>query len=172
MADIFLGRIVKPFGIRGELKFHPSDDFWEEVLGSRHLKVHWHTNGKQEESPLVIDRSRPHGRNYVMKVKGVEDRNAAEDMVGGRVFIAEDSLDVAPPNRLLPYQVVGMTVKNEDDEVLGEVASVIYSSAHDVYEVKGKQAVFMVPAVSEFVVSVDRDRREIVIRPIPGLCGD
>ena len=172
MSNIFLGRLVKAFGIRGELKFHPSDDFWEEVLQSRRLVGQWSTNSKTEERPLVLDRSRPHGNNYVVKIKGVDDRNAAEDLVGGEVFIAEEQLDIAPPDKLLPYQVVGMTVRNEKGDVLGEVASVIYSSAHDVYEVKGPERDFLVPAVPEFVVSVDMERREMTISPIPGLCED
>lgn len=171
MGDIFLGRIVKAFGIRGELKFHPSDDFWEDVLESRRLMVHWPA-AAGEKSQLVIDRSRPHGNNYVVKIKGIDDRNAAEDLVGGTVFIAENDLDVDPPKKLLPFQVVGMTVKDEEGEVLGEVDSVIYSSAHDVYEVKGAKRSFMVPAVPEFVVSVDEAGREMTIRPIPGLFGD
>ena len=172
MSNIFLGRFVKAFGIRGELKFHPSDDFWEEVLQSRRLVGQWSKNNSTEERPLVLDRTRSHGNNFVVKLKGVDDRNAAEGLVGGEVFVAEEQLDIALPERLLPYQVVGMTVRNEKGDVLGEVASVIYSSAHDVYEVKGLENDFLLPAVPEFVVSVDMERREITITPIPGLCGD
>ena len=172
MTNIFLGRLVKAFGIRGELKFHPSDDFWEEVLQSRRLVGQWSTNNKTEERPLVLDRSRPHGNNFVVKIKGVDDRNAAEGLVGGEVFVVEEQLDIAPPDKLLPYQVVGMTVRNEKGDLLGEVASVIYSSAHDVYEVKGPESDFLLPAVAEFVVSVDMERREMIISPIPGLCED
>ena len=32
--EIYLGQIVKPFGIKGELKLLPSQDFWEGVLES------------------------------------------------------------------------------------------------------------------------------------------
>jgi len=172
MSNIFLGRFVKAFGIHGELKFHPSDDFWEEVLQSRRLVGQWSTKNKTDERALVLARSRPHGNNFVVKIKGVDDRNTAEDLVGGKVFVVEEQLDVALPDKLLPYQVVGMTVRNEQGDVLGEVASVIYSSAHDVYEVKGPKSDFLLPAVPEFVVSVDMERREMTISPIPGLCED
>ena len=39
MANVLLGRLVKAFGIRGELKLDPSEDFWEEALSSNYRLV-------------------------------------------------------------------------------------------------------------------------------------
>ena len=36
---IHLGRFVKAFGIRGELKLYTSDDFWPEALDSQALFI-------------------------------------------------------------------------------------------------------------------------------------
>jgi 16S rRNA processing protein RimM len=169
MTDIFLGRIVKAFGIHGELKFHPSDDFWENVFESRHLTLHSRGDGKLSKRSIAVERSRPHGNNYVVKVDGVENRDSAEALIGGELFIADDSIDVEMPDELLPYQLLGMTAKTEDGEVLGSISSIVYSSAHDIYEIKGKKGSFLVPAVPEFVVSVDCTSRTLVVRPMPGL---
>ncbi|MBI4720051.1 MAG: hypothetical protein HY770_02230 [Chitinivibrionia bacterium] len=38
-TDVYLGRLVKAFWIKGEVKFHPSDDFWDPVLESRELRI-------------------------------------------------------------------------------------------------------------------------------------
>ena len=59
MTDIYLGRIVKAFGIRGELKFHPSDDFWEEVLESTKLELYSKKSGDETRVPFEIARKRP-----------------------------------------------------------------------------------------------------------------
>ena len=169
MGDIFLGRLVKAFGIRGELKFHPSDDFWEDVLQSKRLTLRSRGDNGMTRQSVEFRHSRPHGRSYVVEMDGVADRNTAETLVGAEVFIAEDHIDVSLPERWLPYQVIGTTVKTEAGDVLGEITSVIYSSAHDVYEITGERGKFLVPAVSEFVVLMDKDSRTLILRPMPGL---
>lgn len=172
MTDIYLGRIVKAFGIKGELKFHPSDDFWESTLESKQLMLHTHDDDDGVSRPVVFQRSRPHGNNYVVRVDGVDDRNGAEALVGSDVFIRDDELDVDPPEKLLPYQLIGMTAKDEGGVVLGRISSVVYSSAHDIYEISHDGGSFLVPAVPEFIVSIDQDAGTIVVRPMPGLIED
>jgi len=172
MTDIFLGRIVKAFGIRGELKFHPSDDFWAEVLDSGKLELYSDNSGKRTKVPFALARKRPHGTSYVVKLKGIDDRNRAEELVGSELFVDTDTLDVELPDQLLPFQVVGMKVKDEAGEVLGRVSRIVYSAAHDVYEVERDAGTFMVPAIPEFIVNLDVDEGEITIRPLPGLIED
>jgi 16S rRNA processing protein RimM len=172
VSDIFLGRIVKAFGIRGELKLHPSDDFWDDVLRSKRLMMQAPTEDGDERRPVAFKSTRPHGRSYVVRIDGVDDRNAAEDVVGAEVFVAEDELDVAFPDELLPFQVVGVTAKDEAGEVLGKVSSVIRSAAHDIYEVENNKGTFMVPAVPEFILGIDEEKKEMIIRPMPGLIED
>ena len=172
MTDVLVGRLVKPFGIRGELKLHPAEDFWEDVLESKRLTLRWETDDVVKERDITFTRYRPHGNCYVVCVDGVNDRNSAETFVGRDIYINSEKIDVPLPDQKLPFQVLGAVVKSEDGEVLGEVTSVIFSAAHDVYEVGNDERSFMVPAVSEFIVSIDEEKREIVIRPLPGLIAD
>jgi 16S rRNA processing protein RimM len=169
MTEVFLGRLVKAFGIRGEVKFHPADDFWVDVLGSAQLMRRMDTERGTEESPVVFSTYRPHGNSYVVRIKGIDNRNQAEAMVGSEIFVDVDEIDVELPDRKLPYQVIGLTVKSEDGDVMGRIKSVIFSSAHDVYEVEGDKGSFLLPAVPEFIVSHDDRRRELTIRLLPGL---
>jgi 16S rRNA processing protein RimM len=169
VTDVIVGRLVKAFGIRGEVKFNPTDDFWEEVLSSKRLVYRRETADGVKEGPFSLKHFRPHKNCYVFTFDGVQDRNTAEALVGADIFVDIDTIDVDLPEQRRPFQVVGMTVKNEDGEVLGTVSSIIFSPAHDVYEVTGDSGDFMVPAISEFVISIDEDSKEIVIRPIPGL---
>lgn len=169
MTEVFLGRLVKAFGIRGEVKFHPSDDFWDDVLGSKQLMLRKDTTRGTKETPIAFLKYRPHGNSYIVRIEGINNRNQAEEMVGSEIFVDEDKLDVELPERKLPYQVIGMTVKSEDGDVVGKVTSVIFSSAHDVYEVIGEESSFLLPAVPEFIVSHDERRRELIIRLLPGL---
>jgi 16S rRNA processing protein RimM len=173
MKDVFLGRFVKAFGIRGELKFHPSEDFWEETLSSEQLWVEVETEDDVDRRPISFESTRPHGkRSYVVRVQGIDDRNTAEELIGGALFIAEDEIDIDMPAHPLPFQIIGASVRSEAGEVLGTVKSVLQSAAHDVYEIQGEGGDFLVPAVPEFIVGFDREKNEIVLRPMPGLIGD
>jgi 16S rRNA processing protein RimM len=173
VTSIYLGRFVKAFGIKGELKFVGSDDFWSEALRSRRLELRrLSESGDVERRPIKVEHSRPHGNNLVVKLEGIEDRNGAEGEVGGELFVDGDNLDVDLPDRELPFQVIGLTVKTEDGRVLGRIRSVIHSAAHPVYDVEGDEGDVMIPAVSEFVVARDYDAKEVIIRPIPGLLGE
>jgi len=166
---VYLGRIVKAFGIRGELKFAGSDDFWAGVLESKHMYVQKLVDGHVHRHPVDLERYRPHGGCFVLKVAGIEDRTAAENEVGAEFFIDTDAIDVALPERELPFQVIGMTVQLESGRRLGTIRSVVFSSAHPVYEVVDGTNSVLIPSVPEFVVRRDEDAGTITIRPIPGL---
>jgi 16S rRNA processing protein RimM len=163
---------VKAFGIKGELKFVGSDNFWPEALGSARLEMRRLIDGNVENREINIERFRPHGNNFVVKLEGVETRSGAETEIGIEVFIDTANLDVDLPDRELPFQVVGYTVKTEDGRVVGRIRSVIFSAAHPVYDIEDDTGDSMVPAVPEFVVGRDDEAGVVTIRPIPGLLND
>jgi 16S rRNA processing protein RimM len=169
VTEVFLGRFVKPFGIRGELKFVGTDDFWPAVLESKQLEMRWLENGEVQSRPFSFERYRQHGGHFVVRIDGVEDRSDAEAAVGGEVFIDYRDLDVAPPEEARPFQLVGRAVRLEGGRELGKVRSVMFSAAHPVYVVDGPDGEVMIPAVDEFVVGADEETGVITIRPIPGL---
>jgi 16S rRNA processing protein RimM len=168
--EIFLGRFVRAHGIRGELKLYASEDFWFEVLESEQLFVQRTRDGNVERRPVHVERAKPHGTQFLLKLEGVDDRNRAEEEVGADLFVDSERLDVPLPDRELPYQVIGTLVKTDDGRVLGRVTAVLSSSAQRVYEVTGDDGgVLLIPAVPAFVVGRDEARGEMTIHPIPGL---
>ncbi len=170
--EIYLGRLVKVVGIKGELKLLPSHDFWLEVLKSKQLFLRMLLEDGVDSQPLRIEKWRPQKGCYVVKIPGLQDRDAAETLVGAELFIATTDIDVELPDRVLPFQIMGKSVVDEEGHQLGEVTSVLTTPGHDVYEVTGENGSFLVPAVPEFILSMDVAREEIVIRPIPGLIAE
>ncbi|HXV14089.1 MAG TPA: ribosome maturation factor RimM [Candidatus Krumholzibacteria bacterium] len=170
MTDrIHLGRFVKAFGIKGELKLYASDDFWPEAFESEQLFIARETDADNERS-VVIEYGKPHGGQYIVKLEGVDDRNDAEEIVGEDLFIDGNEIDVPAPDKELPHQVMGMTVRTDQGRVIGTITNVLVGPAQSVYEVTGEDGkVALIPAVPAFIVSRDDAKREIVIRVIPGL---
>lgn len=168
---IYLGRIVKAFGIRGEVKVVASDDYWDGVFASKHLYLQYlEDDGSVRRRPVRVVRARPHGGAFVLKLDGVDDRNGAEAEVGGEFFLDSDRIDVAMPESERPFQVIGREVRLEEGGTLGTIRGVLLSAAHPVYEVERPDGrVALIPAVSAFVVARDDPHGAIVIRTIPGL---
>ncbi len=166
---LYLGRFVKPHGIRGELKLYASEDFWFEVLESRELFAERATEDDVERYPVRVERARPHGAQYVLKIEGIDDRNEAQLEVGAELFVDLTRLDVELPDRELPFQVIGMNVRTDDGRPIGTITAVLDSPGQRVYEVTGESGVVLIPAVPAFVVGRDEERGEMTIRPIPGL---
>lgn len=169
MELLYLGRFVKAHGIRGELKLYASEDFWFEVLESRELFAERATDDDVERYPVRVERARPHGTQYVLKIEGVDDRTDAEREVGAELFVDISRLDVDLPERELPFQVIGMNVRTDDGRAVGTITAVLDSPGQRVYEVTGESGVVLIPAVPAFVVGRDDERGEMTIRPIPGL---
>ncbi|MBI4720052.1 MAG: hypothetical protein HY770_02235 [Chitinivibrionia bacterium] len=48
----------------------------------------------------------------------------------------------------------------------------LFTPAHPIYEVTGENGVSLVPAVPEFIVGVNIEAGEIIIKPIPGLLNE
>lgn len=170
--EIFLGHFARPFGIKGDLKLVPSQDFWEEVLASKKLICRMSDNGSAEAKPIELKQFRRQNKFYVLTAEGISDRTTAESLVGGKLFVTTDALDVDLPDAALPFQIVGCRVESEDGESLGEVTNVLFTPSHDVYEVTGDRGAFLVPAVPEYVIAMDEDEKKIILRPIPGLIDD
>lgn len=171
-TDLFLGRLVRPFGIKGDVKLYPSDDFWDGVLESHELRLVADVDGELSESVPDLERFRRHGKFYVLKLKGVNDRSSAEALMGAELFIPVKKIDVALPDAILPFQITGCAVRTEDGSHIGTVTGLLYSPAHPIYEITGENGVNLVPAVPEFIIEVNLDEGEVVVRPIPGLLNE
>src|SRR5262245_56870089 len=149
VSEVFLGRFVKAFGIRGELKLYASGDFWFDALESERLYLV--RDNEEEKRPVVLEYAQAHQKQYIVTLEGIDERSEAEKEVGTNLFIDMQDPDVDLPEHELPFQVIGMRVKTEDGRDVGRITDVIASPGQNVYEVTadGGNKV-LIPAVDAF----------------------
>jgi len=157
-----LGQIVNAVGLKGESKVYPYTDYKErfEELDSLYI----------ENTVYKIEKVRYMGEMAIIKFAGVSDRNAAEALKGKYLYIDRENARKLGEDEYFVPDLIGLQVKDEAGENIGELCDVIQNSAQDVYEIKmpdGKT--FMIPAVGEFILKVDMDNREMVVRLIEGM---
>ena len=108
---------------------------------------------------------RAHGKSLVAALAEVPDRNAAEAIDGFFVGAPRDALPQPAEGEYYWGDLVGLTVINEAGEILGTVASLLSTGAHDVLQVQDgddKGGVErLIPFVAAYVLDVDLAAREI-----------
>ncbi len=169
-----LGEIVNVVGLKGELKLLVSGNFEERILRSDFLKLERKGGGIE---PARYRKHRPKGSTLVVQLAGVDDRNAAEELVGGRLgFLAADYEDPLFPrgDSLAAFAYLDCEVVTTTGEKIGRVADVLTLPANWVLQVaadeqSGAPREILIPVIDDVILEVDREAGRIVIEALPGL---
>ena len=106
----------------------------------------------------------------VIRVEGIEDRNAAESVRGMEIFIDESELDELPEGEHYVRNLIGCTVRDiASGSDVGTLTDVIQNTTQSVLEVRtadGKTV--LIPAVDAFMRNIDEEERLIEVELIPG----
>lgn len=155
MQRLTIGEVLKPQGIRGELKVKTFTDYPEIV--KKFGKVYIDDKEYKILSFRVGD-----GDTAYLGLRGVPDRNAAELLRGKQL---EGDRNDAPPleeGRYYIVDVIGCRCETEEGEYVGDVKNIVNLSS-DVYtlEKDGKEILF--PSVKGVVKSVDIENKRVVL---------
>lgn len=160
--DVVIGEIVAPFGLKGEVKVLPCTDFPERFEQLEEVFV---AGDKVAGRMLAIEGIRPHKGGFLIKFAGIDDMSAAETLRGGELRISEAEMAPLDEDEYHVHDIIGLEVVTTDGEHLGKVREILRSPAHDVYVTDRA----MIPAVKEFVLSIDLDAGKMVVRSVEGL---
>ena len=113
MADgayLAVARIRKPHGLGGEVVVWVLTDEPEPVFEVGRSVVPLDGDGVAVGEPLVIERSRPYHRQWLLKFAGLEDRTAVEQMREQVLGVESDRLRAPEPNELYLHEIPGAAV--------------------------------------------------------------
>lgn len=163
MEKIKIGRIVNAVALRGEVKVYNYSGYKERYEELSRIIV-----GDKE---YEIEKVRYQQQMVILKLSGVDDRNAAEALKTKDVFITEDDLVELPEDTFYIRDLIGLAVKDADSgELLGKLKDVLQPSSQDVYVVElAEGGQFMIPAVSEFIREVNLVEGVIFVHLIEGM---
>lgn len=163
MEPVVIGKIVAPVGIRGEVKVIVLTDFPERFSVGSEIML---KPPKGESRRVKIELQRPTKGGLTIKLEGVDTRNDAEALRDAQFVIDKSELATLPEGEFYVFDIIGLRVVTDDGRECGEVIEVLQGGANDVYVTSTG---ICIPALRDVVVGVDVDKREMVIRPVPGL---
>ena len=173
MKDIEIGKITGPHGVRGEVKILSYAEDPSRFKKIREIGLVATGEGKDAGSyaEYTIEHARISGGMVVVKLEGVDDRNAAELLRNREVFMDRSDLEELKPGEHYIRDLIGMdVVDDETGDKIGVLGDVLTDRPQDIYVIAADDgSEFMLPAVPEFVRKIDDDSRVIRVRLIEGI---
>ena len=74
---LVIGEVVKPHGVRGEVRVLPHTDVLERFTWLETVYL-----GEENPQPVGVEMARPHQKIILLKLAGYDDRDAAETLRG------------------------------------------------------------------------------------------
>jgi 16S rRNA processing protein RimM len=163
ISHLVIGRVIAPRGVRGELRVQIETDSPERFYGLRKVFL------GEQLTPFEVHRARLHEGQALLQLKGIEDRNAAEQWRGALVYVALTDAIPLEENEYYYYQIEGLKVVTVEGEVLGTVTEIIPTGANDVYVVQGEEGEILLPAIEEVIVEVNLEEGILRVKLLEGL---
>lgn len=124
--SLYVALILKPQGIRGELKVKVLCDDGEDLASFSRVFI----DGEEHK----ILKVRPQGDCAFITLKGVADRNAAELLRGKEIYVRREDAPELPEDRFYIVDVLGCKVVTENGDTLGTICE-ITPARTDIYVV-------------------------------------
>jgi 16S rRNA processing protein RimM len=168
--ELTVGRVVKAHGIGGEVVVEiRTDDPAARFAPGNTLRAKRPRGGGEEASYVVAD-AREHGARLLVRLAGVDDRDAADALRGSLFVVDSDDLPaIDEPDTYYDHQLEGLRVRTATGQDVGVVAEVLHTAGGELLAVRRDSGEVLVPFVGAIVVSVSLQDRVVEIDPPEGL---
>ena len=161
MLDSYLvvGEILKPQGVRGELKLRPitCDPMRFDGLHT----VYTERDGAYVKTGIRVTRIETDAVYLMMD--GVRDRDDAEKMRGQLLYVDRAHAVKLPKDAEFICDLIGCEAKDETGATIGTLRDVLQPGAGDVYVFRGPRGEVLVPALKSVVLEVDVKNKKMLL---------
>lgn len=165
---IDIGCVTAPHGVKGEFRVNPLTDFPNRFLDMKTLCLYDKKSVLKAELVIETVRIRPDKGDVLIKASGIDGRDQADSLKGLFIKIPKDQRVELEENEYWIDDLIGLKVlEAESGQETGVICGVLSAGGCDVYSVKSQNGkVFMIPAVSKYVLSVDLEAGVVTVQSI------
>ena len=158
-----VAEITTTSGFMGEVRLKPFSRFSIDYIMEKTLQI-----GTSHDNlmNLKLEKAIGNGKRMRFKFEGIDSELKAKNIIGKTIYAntkADDEIN------LIASDLIGGDVVTETGDFVGELKDVMWLPANDVYVVFNGEKELLIPIVNEVVLSVDYDKKEILIANIDGL---
>jgi 16S rRNA processing protein RimM len=163
-----IGKIVRPHGVRGEIKIYPYGETLAFKGKGDEFQVGLSHTG--EPCKLTVVNLKTHGKFWVGQFQELISRDEAQKLVGEEIYLPQDLLPPTSEAEYYHYQLIGLTVDTKAGSTIGILRRIFETGGHDVYVVEGTEGQeVLIPAVEDIICHVDLEADRMVVNLPEGL---
>lgn len=167
---IVVGQIVKPFGVKGEVRVRSLSDVPGRLAG---LKTATLVAASGREVTTAVSRVREEsGGFFIMGFEAFASPEEAAAFRGGFVKIPRARSPVLPEGQFYESDLIGLRVVEEGGGELGVLEEILETGSNHVFVVRRGSREILIPSTKEAVAAVDVRAGVMTVRRMEGLWED
>lgn len=161
---VVIGKVAKPFGVRGEIKAHSFTASIEPFQRSTRLFL--------DDEPFTVKGVRPHQGAVLLMLAGIESPEKVKTLAGRLIRTEAANFPPIEDDEYYLHELIGAEVRDTAGTLLGRVTRLIETGANDVLEIHGPLGEILLPLIESVVPDVDLEAGVITVDPPDGLIPD
>lgn len=151
-----VGRTNGAYGVRGWVRVVPFEE--PEILVA--TKRWFLTDIRGNTKTLEVEELKVHGQMLIARIAGILNKEDA-DALRGHIGVLREDFPEAGEGEVWAADVIGLPVVNQQGIELGRVTEIGTNTVQDIFKVEGgpkvngKDAVYLIPDVEQYVLEVD-----------------
>ena len=164
MDWIPVGRVTRTHGLKGGLKFFPTDQEDLAVQSDQQILL----GGASFKINCVRGVKSP----FIIKFEGVDSIEAAQSLAGQEVQVARENFESLPEGEYYRFEIEGLKVFDDTGKYYGVIEDIIETGSNDVYVVRENDKEWLVPMIDSVVQSIDLEQGKLIFHCVEGLFED
>jgi 16S rRNA processing protein RimM len=152
-----IGRVLGPFGVRGELKVEPLTDFPGRYRRLERIYVGPH------HIPHELVAVRDHQKHLLIRLGGVDSPEDARRFQQQDLAVPRADAVALPTGHYYLEDLIGIEAETVEGRSLGVVEEVLRTGANDVFIVGRGRNQILVPSTREAIRELDLAGRRLVV---------
>lgn len=154
-----MGYVSGAFGIRGEINVVADTEYADSLFD---YPVWW-LGRDGDWKPYTLIKGGVHAKKLAAQLDGVNDRDQAFALRGCEVAVPRSQMPAPADDEYYWVDLIGLEVRNLQNERLGVVERLFATGANDVLVVRDGDIERLLPFVAAIVLKVDRAAKVITV---------
>lgn len=166
-TELRVGVIIKPHGIKGEVKVYPTTDSPLRFNEITHVRL---VQQGRDLGDHKIEQVKYFKDTVILRFAKYSDINEVESLKGAELYIPRSEGAELNEGEYYIADIIGMEVVTDDGMRLGRIKDVMETGANDVYVVErdgGRD--LLIPAIKQCILDTDIDANVMSVHLLDGL---
>lgn len=170
-----IGKIVKPQGIKGEVKVLVTTSDINRFKSLKNVYLHIDEEASDETILNNIDIKEVIEVKFlkdfvILKLKNVDSVEDAEKLRNMSLYVNREDSYKLKQNEYFLADLNGLVVKNIDNnEIIGKVTDILETKTQSILVIKNESKEVLIPLVDEFIKNIDLENKLIQVKLLEGM---